>query len=100
MFLTPWLLGLLVLTVYPMIYSLWLGFTNYDFTKPDLTQWIGLGNYVKMFGPLFGLSKFTASTGEVMSVDPYYLQSLSVTFTYVLVSVPLKLIVASVWRCC
>jgi len=94
MFLTPWLLGLLVLTVYPMIYSLWLGFTNYDFTKPDLTQWIGLGNYVKMFGPLFGLSKFTASTGEVMSVDPYYLQSLSVTFTYVLVSVPLKLMVA------
>jgi multiple sugar transport system permease protein len=29
-----------------------------------------------------------------MRVDPYYLQSLSVTFTYVFVSVPLKLIVA------
>jgi multiple sugar transport system permease protein len=77
-----------------MVYSLWLGFTNYDFTKPDLTQWIGLGNYLKMFGPVFGLSDFTASTGEVMRVDPYYLQSLSVTFTYVFVSVPLKLIVA------
>jgi len=94
MFLTPWLLGLLVLTLYPMVYSLYLGFTNYDFTKPDLTQWIGLGNYVKMFGPVFGLSEFTASTGEVMRVDQYYLQSLSVTFTYVFVSVPLKLIVA------
>ena len=32
MFLTPWLLGFLVLTLYPMVYSLWLGFTNYDFT--------------------------------------------------------------------
>jgi multiple sugar transport system permease protein len=94
MFLAPWLLGLFVLTLYPMIYSLYLGFTNYDFTKPDLTQWIGLGNYVKMFGPVFGLSEFTASTGEVMRVDQYYLQSLSVTFTYVFVSVPLKLIVA------
>lgn len=94
MFLTPWLLGFLVLTLYPMAYSLWLGFTNYDFTKPDSTQWIGFGNYLKMFGSVFGLDKFTASTGNVMRVDPYYLKSLSVTFTYVFVSVPLKLIFA------
>jgi pectin-derived oligosaccharide transport system permease protein len=94
LFLLPWLLGFLVLTVYPMAYSLWLGFTNYDFTKPDTTQFIGLGNYLKMFGSLFGLKEFTASTGEVMRVDPYYLKSLSVTFIYVFVSVPLKLIFA------
>lgn len=94
MFLTPWLLGFFVLTLYPMAYSLWLGFTNYDFTQPASTQWIGLGNYAKMFGPLFGLSEVTASTGEVIRVDPYYLKSLSVTFTYVFVSVPLKLIFA------
>jgi pectin-derived oligosaccharide transport system permease protein len=93
-FLAPWLLGFLVLTLYPMIYSLWLGFTNYDFTKPLSTHWIGLGNYLKMFGPLFGLSQFTVSTGEVMRVDPYYIKSLSVTFTYVVASVPLKLIFA------
>jgi multiple sugar transport system permease protein len=94
MFLTPWLLGFFILTLYPLVYSLWLGFTNYDFTKPESTQWIGLGNYLKMFGPLFGLSQFSVSTGEVMRVDPYYLKSLSVTFTYVFVSVPLKLVVA------
>ena len=47
-----------------------------------------------MFGPPFGLSEFTASTGEVIRADPYYLKSLSVTFTYVFVSVPLKLIFA------
>lgn len=94
MFLTPWLLGFFVLTFYPMVYSLWLGFTNYDFTEPDSTQWIGIGNYLKMFGPVFGLSKFTASTGEAMRADPYYLKSLSITFTYVFVSVPLKLIFA------
>jgi multiple sugar transport system permease protein len=93
-FLAPWLVGFLVLTLYPMLYSLWLGFTNYDFTKPDSTQWIGLGNYLIMFGRAFGLSEFTASSGEVMSTDPYYLKSLSVTFTYVFASVPLKLAVA------
>ena len=94
LFLAPWLLGFFVLTLYPMAYSLWLGFTNYDFTQPDATQWIGLGNYLKMFGPVFGQSEFTASTGEVMRADPYYLKSLSVTLTYVFVSVPLKLIFA------
>lgn len=94
MFLAPWLLGFLVLTLYPMAYSLLLSFTDYDFTKPDATQWIGFGNYLKMFGSLFGLSEFTASSGEVMRVDPYYLKSVSVTFTYVFVSVPLKLVFA------
>lgn len=91
MFLTPWLLGFFVLTLYPLAYSLGLSFTNYDFTKPDATQWIGLANYQKMFGSLFGVSEFTTSTGEVMRVDPYYLKSLTVTLTYVFVSVPLKL---------
>jgi multiple sugar transport system permease protein len=91
LFLAPWLLGFLVFTLYPMIYSLWLGFTDYDFTEPNSTQWIAFGNYQKMFGSLFGVSEFTATTGEEMRVDPYYLKSLSVTFTYVLVSVPLKL---------
>ncbi len=94
MFLAPWLVGFLVLTLYPMIYSLGLSFTNYDFTQPNATQFIGLGNYVKMFGSVFGLSQFTASTGEVMRVDPYYMKSLSVTLTYVFVSVPLKLVFA------
>lgn len=94
LFLTPWLLGFFVLTFYPMVYSLWLGFTNYDFTQPNSTEWIGFGNYIKMFGSAFGISDFTTSTGEVMRVDPYYLKSLGVTFTYVFVSVPLKLIFA------
>ncbi len=94
LFLAPWLLGFFVLTLYPMAYSLLLSFTNYDFTKPDATQWIGLGNYEKMFGSLFGVSQFTASTGEIMRVDPYYMKSLTVTLTYVFASVPLKLIFA------
>lgn len=96
MFLAPWLLGFFVLTLYPMLYSLWLGFTDYDFTQPNSTQWIGLDNYLKMFGPLFGMSEFVSSTGERMRADPYYLKSLSITFNYVFVSVPLKLVFALV----
>lgn len=94
MFLTPWLLGFFILTLYPMGYSLLLSFTDYDFTQPDSTQWIGIDNYRKMFGSVFGISEFTSITGEVMRVDPYYMKSLSVTFTYVFVAVPLKLVFA------
>ena len=94
MFLTPWLVGFFVLTLYPLVYSLGLSFTNYDFTKPDATQWIGLDNYLKMFGSVFGISQFTSTTGDIMRVDPYYMKSLSVTLTYVVVSVPMKLIFA------
>ncbi|MAU11856.1 MAG: ABC transporter permease [Anaerolineaceae bacterium] len=94
LFLAPWLLGFIVLTLYPMLYSLGLSFTDYDFTQPDSTQFIGLANYMKMFGSVFGVSEFTTSTGELIRVDPYYMKSLGVTFTYVFVSVPLKLIFA------
>ncbi len=94
LFLLPWLLGFFVLTVYPMIYSLWLGFTNYDFTQPNSTEWVGFANYLKMFGSLFNISEFTAVNGEVFRVDPYYLKALSVTFRFVFISVPLKLVVA------
>lgn len=91
MFLLPWLIGFFILTLYPMLYSLYLGFTDYDFTKPDSTQFIGLANYMKMFGSVFDAQAITAPTGEVMRIDPYYMKSLSVTFIYVFVSVPIKL---------
>ena len=94
MFLAPWLIGFVVLTLYPMLYSLGLSFTNYDFAEPDSTEWIGLGNYQKMFGSVFGISEFTVANGDTMRVDQYYMKSLHVTFTYVFVSVPLKLIFA------
>jgi multiple sugar transport system permease protein len=74
-FLAPWLLGFLILTFYPMIYSLYLSFTRYSMLTPP--EWAGLGNFRTMF-----------------SGDNRYLNSLGVTFRYVLASVPLKLIFA------
>ena len=59
----------------PTLASLYLSFTNFDLLTPP--HWIGLENYVYMF-----------------TLDPRFWQALEVTFTYVLWSVPLKLIVA------
>ena len=47
LFLTPFLIGLFLFTVYPFVYSLYLSFTDYDIlTRPS---WVGLKNYIEMF---------------------------------------------------
>ena len=70
-FLIPWLLGAIGLTIGPMAASLYLSFTNYDLLGSPV--WIGMKNYA-----------------DLMS-DPRYLHSIQVTLVYVALSVPLKL---------
>ncbi|MGF1660941.1 MAG: carbohydrate ABC transporter permease [Kineosporiaceae bacterium] len=74
-FLSPWAVGLVAFTLGPMAASLVLSFTDYElFGTP---QWVGLDNYRRM-----------------LTEDPRYVASLSVTAVFVLVSVPLQLAVA------
>ncbi|MDA8437247.1 MAG: sugar ABC transporter permease [Propionibacterium sp.] len=73
-FLLPWLVGLLVITIGPMVASLYLSFTDYNLLSAP--HWIGLQNYVAMYH------------------DSRLINSLKVTFTYVFVSVPLQLALA------
>ncbi len=74
LFLLPWLIGLVVITIGPMIASLYLSFTNYSLIQAP--KWIGLENYARML------------------TDERLHNSLKVTFIYVLVSTPLQLAVA------
>lgn len=73
-FLSPWLVGLFVITIGPMAASLYLSFTDYSFL--DSPEWIGLENYQRLFS------------------DTRFHQAIGVTFRYVIVSVPLQLVVA------
>ncbi len=55
LFISPWLLGLLVFTAYPIVMTVYYSFTDYDgLTFPP--HWVGLGNYVTLFtnDPQFG----------------------------------------------
>ncbi|WP_240761977.1 carbohydrate ABC transporter permease [Paenibacillus thalictri] len=71
-FISPWFIGFLVFIIGPMLASLYFSFTQYDMlSKPS---WIGLDNYVKM-----------------LTDDKRFITALKVTFTFVFVSVPLKL---------
>jgi multiple sugar transport system permease protein len=74
LFLLPWLVGLFVITIIPMIASLYLSFTEYSLIEAPV--WTGVDNYVRMLH------------------DARLHHSLEVTFIYVLVSVPLQLALA------
>ncbi len=66
---SPWLLGLIIFTVGPIIASLYFSLTDYEVVKTPL--WVGLDNYQRL------------------AADRLFWQSLKVTGTYVAVSVPL-----------
>ncbi|KFL29517.1 ABC transporter permease [Devosia riboflavina] len=72
MFLLPWLIGFLGLTLGPTLYSLYLSFTSYNLLSPPV--WVGLENYVRLF-----------------TADAKFWASMRVTFVFVILSVPLKL---------
>jgi multiple sugar transport system permease protein len=74
-FLSPWVLGAIVLTLLPMAVSLYLSFTDYDLFNPP--HWVGLRNYTQMF-----------------TEDPRYWRSVTTTLTYVVIAVPLQLALA------
>ena len=74
-FLLPWLIGFFALSVGPILSSFYLSFTDYDAVRAP--QWVGLENYEYM-----------------VQYDRRFWKALQVTFTFVLISVPAKLIFA------
>lgn len=45
LFISPWLIGLFVFTLVPLFATLYMSFTNYNPTNPDVTRFVGLQNY-------------------------------------------------------
>ncbi|WP_203567679.1 carbohydrate ABC transporter permease [Aestuariimicrobium ganziense] len=45
-FVGPWVLGLILLTAFPMGFALWMSFTNYDGISPS-TSYVGFDNYAR-----------------------------------------------------
>ena len=75
MFVSPWLLGFLLWTLYPLLSSAYYSFTRYDLIKPPI--WIGLGNFT-----------------EIFTDDPRFWTVVYNTIFYVGISVPLGVAVA------
>jgi multiple sugar transport system permease protein len=75
LFILPFLIGFFALNVFPIAMSLYLSFTKYDLLGAP--QWVGLGNYSRMF-----------------TADEKFWTSLKVTFFYVFTAVPFRLLFA------
>jgi len=74
LFISPWLIGFFAFAIIPISVSLYFSFTNYDILGSPVYN--GLANYRRM------------------GRDSLFWQALKVTFTYVFISVPLRLIFA------
>lgn len=68
-FASPWLIGFLWLTLYPLLASLYYGFTEYAILSAP--EWVGLNNFIKMF-----------------TRDKFYWISVKNTLYFVAISVP------------
>jgi multiple sugar transport system permease protein len=78
-FLFPWLFGFVALTLGPMLFSLYYSFTDYgveQIANIEPTRTVGLDNYQKLLD------------------DPKIASSLKNTFTYTVMMVPAKILVA------
>jgi multiple sugar transport system permease protein len=74
LFISPWIVGFFLFLVYPVVANFYLGMTQYSGFGPP--QWIGLQNYLELVW------------------DPLFWKSLSNTFYYVILAVPLGVLVA------
>jgi multiple sugar transport system permease protein len=68
----PWVIGFVVLTLGPMIYSFVLSLTNWDLFTPP--KFVGLGNYIRLF-----------------TKDRVFWKTVSNTLYYAFLSVPLSM---------
>jgi multiple sugar transport system permease protein len=75
LFAMPWILGFLVFTAGPMLFSLYASFTKYNVIKDPV--WIGLQNFDQIFNH-----------------DPYFWKSLGNTFWMVALKVPIVTVIS------
>ena len=75
LYIAPWLLGFLIWMLAPMVASLVISFTEWNILNDP--EWIGLGNYVRMFDP-------TVHTGQTLYNTAYV----------TVIGVPLQIIAA------
>ena len=68
LFASPWIVGFLVFTLYPLVMSIYYSFTSYNVVQPAV--WVGLNNYRVLFfeDPLFWKSLYNTLYFTVFSV--------------------------------
>ena len=73
-FVSPWLIGLVLFTAGPMLASLLMSLTDFNLVRPESTQFVGLDNYVRLAN------------------DPTIAQSLVATLKFALIAIPVTML--------
>lgn len=76
--LAPALLVLLLLAIWPLVYSLGISFTNFELASTTALNWVGLANYRRLVD------------------DPIFVGSLWITAKYLLLIIPAQLVLGYV----
>ena len=74
LFISPWFIGLLVFVAFPIVYSFYLSFTDYNVVTPPV--FTGIANYDRLVN------------------DPIFWKSLANTAIYTLLHIPLSLLIS------
>src|SRR4029079_9697146 len=73
-FIGPWLIGLALFTLGPMVASLVMSLTNFDLVHPEAVRFVGLDNYARLAG------------------DPTVIGSFVATIKFALITIPLTMV--------
>ena len=73
-FISPWLIGLALFTLGPMIAALVLSLTDFNLVRPEATKFIGFDNYIRM------------------ASDPSVAKAIQVTFVFAAIAIPLTML--------
>jgi multiple sugar transport system permease protein len=74
-FISPWIIGFLLFTVFPMVASFFFSVTRFNLLQPEEFEFVGLTNYLRLFS------------------DPQVLKSILITLRFALFSVPIAIFV-------
>lgn len=74
LWISPWLIGFVLLTLIPLLGSLYISFTEWKIVSDPV--WVGLDNYKDLFA------------------DEVFLKSLKVTFSYCAMTIPLSMVLS------
>ncbi|HEU5086202.1 MAG TPA: hypothetical protein VFT99_02110, partial [Roseiflexaceae bacterium] len=74
LFASPWIIGFILFTAAPMIFSVYASFTDYNITTAP--KWVGLRNYTRLLN------------------DPFFYTSLGNTFWMVIVKTPIVVVIS------
>ena len=70
LFLSPWLLGFILLKLLPILYTLGYSFTNFNMLNPGETTFIGLQNYIRFATDLDAWSNLVGSLWYFITTVP------------------------------